>query len=514
MRTGDGVTASARVAPLRAPGAGLIIRDHAGAVLVGARTARARSWPGTLAFPGGAVDADDAAVPLATRCPPAEHAARVAALREAIEEVGAFFVAHADGTAPTAATVDRLHAALVDGAPLAAALAHAPPAGAPHLVLDDRQLVSLSSWETLEGSFVVQRFLTPARAIGARRAPLTAELDDVRFRDPREVLAAWTGGRAWLLPPIRDMLERLVDVVDHRDDDPAITARLRGPVRDADRCRRDLSPGVVFLDARTPTLWPATHTNTPVLGSGDVLLVDPATPWDDERSRFDGLLATVLDGDRVVGIVLTHHHHDHVGDVARLRAKHGCPVYAHAATAARVDFAVDVVVDDGHVFDLPAGRRGPARRFVAVHTPGHAPGHLCLWEPDIGLLIAGDMIAGTGSILIDPPEGHMATYLRSLQRLATLEPRALIPAHGPLLVDGAARIRQQHAHRVARAVAVAAAIEAGAADVDAVVAAVYGADTQPAMLPFAARSVAAIVEQLIEEGRVVDDDGVWRTAGP
>jgi ribonuclease/clavin/mitogillin len=492
-------------APRRAPGAGLIVRRADGAVLLGVRTAQARSWPGTLAFPGGAVDDDDLRLPLFVGGPPPERAARAAALREALEEAGVVVVVHADGAPPAPGTLDGLRAALGQGAPLAEALIQATPAHAAPLLLDDRALIPLSSWETLEGSFVVQRFLLPAAAITGRCQPPTAELDDVGFRDPGAVLRAWQAGTAWLLPPIRDMLRRLADVADRADDDAALLAMLRGPVSDAERCRRDLSPGVVLLDARTPTLWPATHTNTPVLGSGDVLLVDPATPWDDERGRFDALLGTVLDGQRVAGIVLTHHHHDHVGDAARLRARHGCPVYAHAETAARVDVAVDVVVDDGHIFQLPAGPRGPARRFVALHTPGHAPGHLCLWDADLGLLVAGDMIAGTGSILIDPPEGHMATYLRSLERLAALEPRALIPAHGPLLTDGGQRLRRQHAHRVARTEAVLAAIVGGAADVESVVSAVYGADTPGPMLPFAARSVVAIVEQLVEAGRVVDD---------
>ena len=87
------------------------------------------------------------------------------------------------------------------------------------------------------------------------------------------------------------------------------------------------------MDPKTPTLWPATTTNCVVLGCGDVLLVDPATPYPQERAAFDELLAVTLEGRRVQGIVLTHHHLDHVGDAERLRALHGCPVYAHALTA-------------------------------------------------------------------------------------------------------------------------------------------------------------------------------------
>jgi glyoxylase-like metal-dependent hydrolase (beta-lactamase superfamily II)/8-oxo-dGTP pyrophosphatase MutT (NUDIX family) len=485
-----------------APGAGLVVRRRDGAVLVGTRTTNARSWPGPLAFPGGAVDDDDHTLPLARGSDDDdERAARAAALREALEESGLVLVCRAGGAAATASDRDDLHARLSGGAVLGEALRDLG------LALDDRRLVPLSTWTTMEGSFAVRRFLLSVDDQDDAlqwRQPLVDELAGPGFVAPRAVVHDWHRGRAFLLPPIRDMLLRLADVQDRAVDDDVLL-RLGGAVDDAGRCRRDLSPGVVLLDARTPTLWPATHTNTPVIGGDDVLLVDPATPYPDERERFDALLHTILDGRRVQGIVLTHHHHDHVGDAARLREKHGCPVFAHALTAAQVDVTVDVLVDDGHVFALPAGAGGPARRFQVLHTPGHARGHVCLWEPDLSLLVAGDMVAGTGSILIDPPEGHMNTYLQSLQRLIALSPRALIPSHGPLLVDGERRLREQIAHRRARQEAVAAAIAGGAVDVDAVVAAVYGRDTAPAMWAFAARSVAAIVEALVEDGRVVDD---------
>jgi glyoxylase-like metal-dependent hydrolase (beta-lactamase superfamily II)/8-oxo-dGTP pyrophosphatase MutT (NUDIX family) len=487
-----------------APAAGLVVRRRDGAVFVGVRTVHARSWPGTLAFPGGGVDDDDRTLPLCRDDGDIdERAARAGALREAMEEAGLVVVCGAGGVPASADAIDGLHEGLVAGRGLAEMLRQRG------LVLDDRALVPLSSWTTLEGRFHVRRFLLPVHDDSALiwRAPLADELVDSGFRSPAAIVADWHAGRAFLLPPIRDLVQRLVAVEDHPVVDDEDLAGLRGPVSEADRCRRDLAPGVVLLDARTPTLWPATHTNTPVLGGSEVLLVDPATPHDDERVRFDALLQTILDGRLVRGIVLTHHHADHTGDAARLRDKHRCPVYAHALTAGRVDVDVDVIVDDGHVFELPAGPGGPARRFVALHTPGHARGHLCLWEPDLALLVAGDMIAATGSILIDPPEGHMATYLRSLERLVSLAPRSLVPSHGPLIVDGVGRLRQQIAHRLARQEAVAAAIAAGAATIDDVVAAVYGHDTPPAMWPFAARSVAAIVETLVEQGRIDDDDG-------
>lgn len=485
-------------------------RRRDGAVLLGARTEHARSWPGTLAFPGGAVDDDDHLLPLRSGATGEQAAFRGGALREALEEAGLALLCHGDGTAADDVVVDDIVARMARGERLIAILAGSG------LSLDDRDLRDLGAWLTAEGSFLVARYLLPVDD-GPRRlcAPPTRELSDIALQDPVALVDGWLDGRVFLPPPIRTQLRRLAGLAgeQHPPADDDVVAALRPPPTEPERRRKDVVAGVTLLDPKTPTLWPATTTNCVVLGCGDVLLVDPAAVWDAERAAFDDALDVILEGRAVRGIFLTHHHHDHVGDAARLKARFGCPVYAHRLTASQLDdVVVDVVIDDGFVFDLPGGGHGPDRRFVAVHTPGHARGHLCLWEPALRLLVAGDMVAAVGSILIDPPEGHMATYLASLQRLIALSPRSLVPAHGPLLVDAVARLELQVQHRLARGRKVHDAVVQGAHDVEAIVAAAYGPDTPPQMFPFAARSVLAIMEQLVEEGRAVVDGTGWRAA--
>ena len=482
-------------------GAALVVRRRDGSVLTGVRTALARSWAGTIAFPGGSVDDDDDELPLFSKTAGPEGKRRAGALREALEEAGVLRLCDAGGNVSNV-DVDAVVAALRGGKALKLVLREH------EAVLDDRGLVSLGSWVTAEGTFEVTRFLLQSDDVKLVQ-PLIEELTETGYRSPRALLQGWREGSVFLLAPIRLVLQRLAEREDDDDDVTTLVAALSLPPTEAQRRRRDLVEGVVIIDTRTPTLAPATHTNCVVLGTGDVLLVDPATPYEDERARFDDVLETILEGRRVRAVFLTHHHVDHIGDAARLAHKHRCPVYAHEETARRIDLGagVDVVVvGDGDEFELGL------RRFSCVFTPGHAPGHLCLFDADARLLIAGDMIAGVGSILIDPPEGHMATYLRSLDRLVALQPRALIPAHGPLLVDATARLRDQKSHRLRRKASVTAAIGAGAGDVDAVVIAVYGDDTPPQMFAFAARSVAAIVEKLQEDKVVVDVGGRWRLA--
>jgi endoribonuclease LACTB2 len=257
-----------------------------------------------------------------------------------------------------------------------------------------------------------------------------------------------------------------------------------------------LAPGVARLPLRTPTLPPATATNLMIVGRSRLALVEPATPFEDERRVLDDVLdALAADGRRVELLVITHHHPDHVGDVERLRQRLGVPVHAHAATAARLPWLVDRVLDDGDELDL-----GEDIALRAVHTPGHAPGHLVLLEPSSGIAHAGDMVAGEGTILIDPEDdGDMALYLASLRRLGELGARALVPAHGPVLEDPRAVVDHYVRHRLAREARVLAAIDAGAEHQAELLARAYD-DAPRQIWPLAARSLEAHLRKLEGDG--------------
>ncbi|MFT7624394.1 MAG: glyoxylase-like metal-dependent hydrolase (beta-lactamase superfamily II) [Myxococcota bacterium] len=258
--------------------------------------------------------------------------------------------------------------------------------------------------------------------------------------------------------------------------------------------------GVRAIPLRTPTLPPATHTNCYVAGPGrGALVVDPGSPYPEEQERLVAAL------DRYVGrhgplggIFLTHHHGDHVGGAEALRETLGLPILAHAKTAEKVSFSVDRLVEDGE-------QLGP---WTAVFTPGHAPGHLCLWHRTQRLLIAGDMIASIGTIVVEPVDGDMAHYLASLKRMRQLDPRALYPAHGRMVDTPIQRIDGYTAHRLWREQKVLEALTEELSPLAEVTQRAY-TDVAANILWLAQWSTMAHLKKLRDEGRATEKNDLW-----
>lgn len=264
---------------------------------------------------------------------------------------------------------------------------------------------------------------------------------------------------------------------------------------------RDVSRSIVAFAARTPTLPPATHTNSHALGSAEVVLVEPATPYDDERRAWLEWVASLPSQGRTPkAIFVTHHHEDHVGGAAFLAKETGLPLWGHELTAQKVDAPFSRLLVEGDVIDLA----GPiAERWEVLHTPGHAVGHLCLFERTERTVVVGDMVASVGTILIAPGEGHMATYLAQLERLAALDAAVALPAHGDPIEDPTKLFRHYVNHRLGRETKVAAALDATGpqgATADELVPIAY-ADTPKLMWPFATMSLLMHLEKLVEDGR-------------
>jgi ribonuclease/clavin/mitogillin len=270
---------------------------------------------------------------------------------------------------------------------------------------------------------------------------------------------------------------------------------------------RDLSASLQLFPALTPTLPPATHTNSYAIGGREVVLVEPATPFvDEQKAWLEWARALQTQGRTLTAIVATHHHEDHVGGLDVLARELGIPVWAHELTVDRLMPATRAHVtrrlSDGDTIVLDGPR---AESWRVLHTPGHAPGHVCLFEERTRTAIVGDMVASVGTILIAPGDGDMQVYLAQLDRLAQLDASLALPAHGEPIDEPTVLFRKYIAHRLAREAKVLDAVrKAGPAggDAAALVPDAY-ADTPMHLWPLARLSLEMHLEKLEREGLVV-----------
>ena len=259
----------------------------------------------------------------------------------------------------------------------------------------------------------------------------------------------------------------------------------------------EIAPGLRMLPLRTPTLPPASYTNSFLVGDSDLVLIEPAPHEPAQQEILLSWIRQAQDaGLRPIAIAITHHHHDHIGnlDIAR---RLGLPLWAHLETANRLDVAIDRYLVDGDTINLGS------IRLQVVHTPGHAPGHLCFFEPRSSTFIVGDMVAGTGTILIDPRDGNMSQYLASLRRILSFDAKKLLPAHGGIIAEPKAWITRYIDHRLAREQDILFALSGSKSlDLSQLLESVYH-DVPTHIWSLAALSLRAHLDKLVSENRAV-----------
>jgi glyoxylase-like metal-dependent hydrolase (beta-lactamase superfamily II) len=254
-----------------------------------------------------------------------------------------------------------------------------------------------------------------------------------------------------------------------------------------------LSARVTRLRANNPSPLTLDGTNGYVVRVGPRALVaiDPGPVDDRQRDAF---LAAAREADATyAAILVTHGHPDHYPGAAPLAAATGAPVYAHPQSR----FPHDRTLADDERLDFADAA------FTVLHGPGHAPDHLVFVLEDERALFTGDIVLGTGTVVVAPPSGDMRTYQRTLRRLRDDygDARAIYGGHGPEVRAVRAKLDEYIAHREARERAILAALGADEATIPEIVARVY-ADVDKPLWPAAARQVLAHLIALEAEGRV------------
>lgn len=242
-----------------------------------------------------------------------------------------------------------------------------------------------------------------------------------------------------------------------------------------------------------PGLMTGPGTNTYLVGRRDPILIDTGAGVPDYVPLLERYLGE-RGWSQPARVILTHRHRDHIGGVAQLRERfRGLRVAKMIHKDAGLPEPIDDVRDGERV-------EGEGVTLVAVYTPGHASDHLCYYLEEEKALFTGDVILGGSTTVIPSDDGDLLDYLRSLQRLLGLDVKRIYPAHGPVIEDGPAKIREYIDHRMMRERQIVEALGDGVRTIPALVKRIY-ADVSPALHAAAAMSVESHLRKLAKEGR-------------
>jgi glyoxylase-like metal-dependent hydrolase (beta-lactamase superfamily II) len=269
-----------------------------------------------------------------------------------------------------------------------------------------------------------------------------------------------------------------------------------------------------------PNAGPLTFkgTNTYLVGGRTLGVIDPGPDSDAHRAA---ILAAAA-GRPITHIIATHAHRDHVDGIAPLVAATGAKTYAYRRSEIPQGGGGDAdaeYVGHGFVADVHVehgGRiAGEDWELTALHTPGHAPDHLCFALEDRDVLFSGDHVMAWNTSVVAPPEGRMADYLRSLELLLARDAKRLLPGHGGVIEEPRRTVKAYLLHRKWREQAILDAVRNGTNTVRTLLPVIYR-DLDKAVVGAAALSLRAHLDHLAERGLIsyVDSSNVDCVAVP
>ena len=445
----DGVEMGSVSRKIRPSATMMITRDGSNGVevLLGRRAESMPAFPGYWAFPGGGLSrVDKLAVEELTQLDGPNAAAIAAIMREVVEELG---FACADGKIVVVGE-DARNLVVADKANWL------PQVKQGKIPCDTSGIRHISSRTTPPfGPVLFENTFLHIHGGSSQEVPqpsIVGQTEFVEFtwQSAEQLLAKWKTHEMKIAPPVVTLLMQLKRTLTQFDGNMELSAE---EMEKQQIGRRSIlfAHGVEVVPVKTATLPPADHTNSYLIGDpeGDFVLVDPAARM---REGMETLaIAVERHNGNLIAIVFTHPHSDHLGDFDLLREAFDVPMWGSQQTSEQIP--CQRILHDGETLQLGN------QKWQVLQTPGHHPGHICLLG-DAGL-VAGDMVAGIGTILIPPSEGDMDQYLQQLQRLIDLKPHLLFPSHGPVIPLPEKKLKYYLHHRSARHQRVLDAVAAG-----------------------------------------------------
>ncbi len=262
---------------------------------------------------------------------------------------------------------------------------------------------------------------------------------------------------------------------------------------------------VTTLDVRNPGPMTGAGNHTYLVPGASPVLIDAGVG---QPGHLEAIEAAGGGADATLRVLVTHIHPDHASGAPAIAARLAHARFAKYPWAGRdQQYALRwEPLADGDTIGTPEGP------LVVIHTPGHVPDHVCFWHEDSRTLFSGDLATiGTTVVIPASQGGDLVAYLDSIRRVLALSPARMLPAHGPVIEDPRALLEEYLAHRAERERQVLEQLDAGVADLAAMVAHIYP-DIDPRLAFMARESLTAHLVKLRNEGRVREVQGRWRLA--
>lgn len=268
-----------------------------------------------------------------------------------------------------------------------------------------------------------------------------------------------------------------------------------------------LSPRIRRVVCDNPGAFTYTGTGTYLVGTNEVAVIDPG-PRDE--AHINAIMNALMPAEKITHILITHTHMDHSPGAAPLQKLTGAPTYGfgpHGSGSTEsveeggdMDFTPDHVLKDGDIV------QGKGWTIEAVHTPGHTSNHLCFALKEDKALFTGDHVMGWSTSIVSPPDGDMAAYMASLEKLLARDDAIYWPTHGPAITDPKPFVRSFIDHRRARDEQILQCLKDGLTRIPDMVPVMYAA-VDKSLHPAAARSVLAHMQGLVDTGKVISSEG-------